>query len=85
MWLGPDEEVRAAIPDALFKTVIRDDGEKLHTFTVLILNILPKTESDYKSYITPIDRIEDLTGLDFLASLYDDIEELVESTPSIIC
>ena len=73
----PDEEVRAAIPDALFKTVIRDDGEKLHTFTVLILNILPKTESDYKSYITPIDRIEDLTGLDFLTITYKVISTVV--------
>ena len=79
MWLSQDGEVKAAIPDALFKIVIREDQNGLHTFVVLIPNISPKSESNYEDYLTSTDRIEDLTGFDFLTVLDDKIEYRIES------
>ncbi|MDR2101090.1 MAG: DNA/RNA non-specific endonuclease, partial [Treponema sp.] len=42
LWLGQDDEMRVAVPDALFKIVIREDpAETLKTLAFLIPNILP--------------------------------------------
>ncbi|GAB6143500.1 DNA/RNA non-specific endonuclease [Desulfocicer niacini] len=80
MWLGQDGETKAAIPDALFKIVIREDGgvNGVDTLAFLIPNILPKSERDLSHFLTSIDRVEALTGLDFMTILDDDIEKRVE-------
>lgn len=80
MWLGQDGENKAAIPDALFKIVIRktDGSDKIKTLGFLIPNILPKSEQDLNKYLASIDRVENLTGLDFLTRLDDLTEERVE-------
>lgn len=79
MWLGQDGEKKAAIPDAFFKIVVRLDGDSVATLAFLIPNILPKSETDLNDYLTSIDRIEDLTGLNFLAALEDSTEAAVEN------
>jgi endonuclease G len=80
MWLGQDGENKAAIPDAFFKIVIRetDTYEQVETLAFLIPNILPKSNRNLNNFLTSVDRIEDLTGLDFLTVLDDKIEERAE-------
>jgi len=80
MWLGQDGENKAAIPDALFKIVIRetDDPNQVEALAFLIPNILPKSEKNLNKFLTSIDRIEDLTGLDFLTIVDDSAERRAE-------
>ncbi len=69
MWLGENDEVKAAIPDALFKIVIRETNSGIETLTFLFPNIIPKEEKDYRLYLTSMGRIEQLTGLTFITNL----------------
>lgn len=78
MWLGQDGEKKAAIPDALFKIVIRENDDTVDTLAFIIPNILPKTKKNLNVFLTSIDRIESLTGLDFLTALEDEPEEEAE-------
>jgi len=65
LWLGQDDEKKAAVPDALFKIVIREEGYLIETLSFIIPNILPRENDDPSHYLTDFHRIEDLTGLDF--------------------
>ncbi|MBI9104501.1 MAG: DNA/RNA non-specific endonuclease [Spirochaetales bacterium] len=81
MWLGQDDEFRAAIPDALFKIVARQENDNsLTTIAFVIPNILTTTETELADYITTIDRLESLTGLDFFTAVdwMDDSFELTK-------
>jgi endonuclease G len=69
LWLGQDDEEQAAVPDALFKIILREAGTDVKSLAFLIPNILPTTEEDYWVYLTIIDQIEELTGIDFLTAL----------------
>lgn len=71
VWLGQNDEVRAAVPDAIFKIVIREaDAENgIETLAFLIPNVLPKEISAYSEFLTSIGRIEGLTGIRFLTAL----------------
>jgi endonuclease G, mitochondrial len=72
MWLGQDGENRAAIPDALYKVVIRERPESptgVESIAFIIPNIIPKERSLPESFITSIGRVERLTGLTFLTAL----------------
>ena len=71
LWLGQDDEKKAAVPDALFKIIIREDTFSLETLSFLIPNILPKTEDKPVSYLTDYKRIEKLTGLEFFPFIDD--------------
>ena len=84
MWIGQDGENKAAIPDALFKVVIRETGnhDQVETLAFIIPNILPKSKADPNEFLTSIDRIEELTGLDFLTALDDTVEDRVEEKVS---
>lgn len=81
LWLGQDGEVKAAVPDAFFKIVIRTDGDDIETLAFVIPNIITRQlndEEDLPEFLTSIRRIETLTGLDFLTNLDDDVEDAVE-------
>lgn len=78
LWLGQNGEKKAAIPDAFYKIVARESGDSVDTLAFLIPNILPKTERNLGDFVTSIDRIESLTGLDFLTALDDESEDEVE-------
>jgi endonuclease G len=81
LWLGQDDEMRVAVPDALFKILIREDpGDTLKTLAFLIPNILPKENRNPADFITSVSRIEDLTGLTFLTRLGDRGEVLKRLT-----
>jgi endonuclease G len=78
LWLGQDDEMRVAVPDALFKIVIREDPAAPSTaapaakvLSFLIPNILPRENRNPADYLTSLARIEDLTGLTFLTKLGD--------------
>lgn len=79
MWLGQDGETQAAIPDALFKVVIKQNGSGVEALAFLIPNILRESEKDPGKYLVSVDRIESLTGLDFLTALPVDVQAKVES------
>ena len=80
MWLGQEDEIRSAIPDALFKIVIKEDSNSpsgIKTIAFLIPNILPQKFKKPSDFITSIGRLERLTGLSFLTNL-DQNQKLVE-------
>lgn len=71
VWLGQDGEVKAAVPDAIYKIVIRKSNTEtgVETLAFLIPNVIPKENKDLSDYITHIGRLQDLTGLQFLTAL----------------
>jgi endonuclease G, mitochondrial len=78
MWLGQNGEKKVAIPDAFFKIVAKKNGGELESLAFLIPNILPKEEKTLEDFLTSVDRIEVLTGLDFFTALEDEKEARVE-------
>ena len=84
IWLGQNDEMRVAVPDALFKIVIREDNNYfVKTISFLIPNIVPKEKKKLNEFITTIDRIEEITGLDFLTVLGDNQIVIEKSTGSL--
>jgi len=79
VWLGQDGEMKVAVPDALFKIVIREDGDSVKAIAFIIPNVVPKTMKDLNEFLSTVDRVEELTGLDFLTVLDDAVEESVEA------
>lgn len=81
-WLGQHGEVLVAIPDAFFKIVVKEAGGCLEVLAFLY----PQEGIDYKRrggydhtrYLTSIDIIEELTGLDFFSAVSEDIETEIE-------
>ncbi|XPS86627.1 putative DNA/RNA non-specific endonuclease [Desulfosarcina variabilis str. Montpellier] len=84
-YIGETEknEMPVAIPDALFKIVVKNsDNEGVPD---VLAFIYPQIGPGYtlkpyrhERYLTSVDEIETLTGLDFLTSLSDDIESCIE-------
>lgn len=79
IWLGQDGEKKVAVPDALYKIVIREDRGTVRALAFIIPNIIPSDEKDPAKYLTSVDRVEALTGLDFLTALSSEEQALVES------
>ena len=81
-WIGDPGEVPVAVPDAFYKLAIRDDGENIHVLSFLVPMQGDKNHSrsnaDVTPYLTSVDNIESLTGLDFLTSLPDTEEARLE-------
>lgn len=71
VWLGQKEEVKAAVPDALYKIIIRENSTNstgVETIAFIIPNIVPK-DKELKEFVTNIEQIESLTGITFLNTL----------------
>lgn len=82
MWLGQNGEIPAAIPDAFFKIVIRQDTDKsINTLAFLIPNLLIKSQP-LSSYLTTISRLECLTGLKFLTALPAEQQRQIKVFPA---
>ena len=87
-WFGEEDkgEVLAAVPDAFFKIVVREKENS--PWPRVLAFLYPQLGWDYKRkadtefnhlpYLTSVDTIEALTGLDFLTALPDGIETRVE-------
>lgn len=83
--LGDPGEFPVAIPDALFKIVIKE-GASPDTPNLLAF-IYPQAGPgyltkpyDHKRFLTSVDEIETLTGIDFLTNLPDAEEKAIEKT-----
>jgi endonuclease G len=82
-WIGDDGEVPVAVPDAFFKIVVKD---AFNGGLDVLAFIFPmeggddygSSNADITPYLTSVDVIEALTGLDFLTNVDDDVETQVE-------
>lgn len=81
-WLGEKVkgEMLIAIPDRLFKIVIKESGDgSIDTLAFIYPQDAPRgAPYDHKPYMTSIDFIEKKTGLDFLTTLPDATEKRIE-------
>ena len=84
-FMGDPGEFPVAIPEALFKIVIRESG--IPNRPNFLAFIYPQVGPGYSSkpykharFLTKVDEIEQLTGIDFLTSLPDDVEAELEAT-----
>lgn len=73
-------ENKVAIPDACYKVLLGKKTDKFYTIGFII----PNSEGlkNYLSYCETIDRVEELTGLDFFSSLNDSTEKQIEESYS---
>jgi endonuclease G len=66
-----------AVPCSYYKIVFKDNGTEKIAIALILNN--QGDSSSLKSFVTSIDNIESLTGIDFFSSLSDDIENKLES------
>lgn len=84
-WIGDEGEVPVAVPDAFYKIVVKDSSIPGGKPDVLAF-VIPMTgvgnynssNHDLTPYLTSVDTVEALTGLNFLTSLDDDVEAELE-------
>jgi endonuclease G len=80
LWLGQQGEMQVAVPDALFKIVIRENAESetgVETMAFVIPNIVPTDKKDVAEFLTSIENVESMTGLTFLTTL-DTVQQKAE-------
>lgn len=83
-WIGDGNEVPAAVPDAFFKIVVKDEGEAgavealAFIFPMYGDEDYGRTTADLTPFLTSVDVVEALTGLDFLSELDDAAEDGLE-------
>lgn len=81
-WLGEEDEIKVAIPDACFKIIFKPN--KTRTADVLAF-IYPQDTPrkrggyDHRLYLTSVREIEQLTGLRFFNRLRPDTQERLET------
>lgn len=84
-WIGEEGEMKVAIPDALFKIVIKDGDspDRPDVLAFLYPQFGPMYEGGapypHQNFLITVDHLEELTGLDFLTVLEDDVQREVES------
>ena len=84
-WISDPGEIPVAVPDGFFKIVVKDSD--IEAVLDVLAFILPmegmgnysSSNHELTPYLTSVDIIEALTGLNFLTSLPDGTEEEVES------
>ena len=69
-------EHRVKVPDAFFKVILINDSRKQCALGFYFEN--EAGERPLKDYITSVDQIEKMTGLDFFSTLPDDLENQLE-------
>ena len=74
-------EENITVPDVFYKIILDYSNKDYNAITFLVPN-KPSNESIYK-YVTTIDQIEELTGIDFFSDLADSIEIKIESSVDI--
>lgn len=68
---------RVKVPDAFFKVILIDTNNKQCALGFLFEN--ESGERPLKKYLTPVDEIEKITGMDFFSALPDNIENNLEA------
>lgn len=79
IWFGQNDEVRAAVPDALFKIVAWSDNGKVKASAFLMPHMIPDKNAKFTDFATTVDEIEAVTGLDFFTTLERAEERQLES------
>lgn len=83
-WIGDAGEVPVAVPDALFKIVVKESGSPDQPDVLaFIFPHTDKPDDDWpalETYLVSVDDIEEATGLDFLTILTDPVESYIEAT-----
>ena len=84
-WIGDHDEKKVAVPDKLFKIVIREKTGPQDLVTMAFIQPHKKIDKvggryQHETYLRSIKDIEAATGIDFLTSLPDDIEQAIEGT-----
>ena len=67
---------RVVVPDAFFKAVMVPEGKSYKTIAFIMMN-----ESEHhtlKEYALSVNKLEEITGMDFFPSLGDREEEIIE-------
>jgi len=67
-----------SVPCSYYKIIFKDNGTEKIAIALILNN--QGSGSSLKSFVTSIDNIEALTGIDFFSSLSDDIENKMESS-----
>jgi len=67
-----------SVPCSYYKIVFKDNGTEIIVIAFIMNN--QGSSSSLKSFVTSIDQIESLTGIDFFSGLSDDIENKIESS-----
>jgi len=78
LWLGQRAEVPAAVPDAIFKIIIRQENTEIETLSFIIPNIIADKKADFSEYLTSMERVEDLTGLTFMTNLNTNLHDVIK-------
>jgi endonuclease G len=85
-WLGENGELKIAIPDALFKIVIKesDDNNRPDVLAFVYPQECEDCKSqkgpfDHRKYLTSVKNIEAQTGLNFFTTLPDADQQAIES------
>jgi len=86
-WIGDPGEIKVAVPHGFYKIVVRETQTPNEPEVLAFLyphHHLYKQAGphDHTPYLVSVDYIEELTGLDFLTSLPDNIENQTESAVS---
>ena len=81
-FIGDAGEPEVAVPEALFKIVVKENGtDTPDVLAFLYPQIGPgylSRDYDHRKFLTSVDELEMMTGLDFLTGLEDPIEKQVE-------
>jgi len=83
-WIGDEGEVKAAIPDAFYKIVVKQSPSNPSPNVLAFIfphadtPILRSKSGNLVPYLTSVDIIEALTGIDFLTVLDDPVEDRIE-------
>jgi endonuclease G len=72
--IGPH---RVAVPKAYYKVLLQKRNGNWEGIGFILPN--SNTKVDYKDYATNIDKVEEITGLDFFWRINDNIETVIES------
>ena len=67
-----------SVPCSYYKIIFKDNGSDKIAIALLINN--QGSSASVKSFVTTIDNIESLTGIDFFSSLSNDVETKLESS-----
>lgn len=79
--LGTIGENKVTIPGSYYKTVIRFKGNKISGLAFLLDN--RKSSASYFNFVTSIDSIEKVTGIDFYYQLNIDDQDRVEANKEL--
>jgi endonuclease G, mitochondrial len=79
VWLGQKGEVPAAVPDAIFKIIIRQDNTDIETLSFIIPNVIANKKAKFFEYLTSMDRVESLTGLTFMTIIDANLQKTTKA------